>query len=353
MTENDNDFLRTRMDRLILRSLQSRTSLDEEESLREWLEKSPRNAEQHAALQRLWSLTELTDPFPEAGEPPNVEKLLAPVTGEEGGVGAAAVSKRPGTPYARHLLGRVGMAGLAASLVAIGLGLGVVFGGGEVSGLFSGGTIVTGAGEMTTITLNDESNIRLGPKSSIRLLKQDGDIVADLDGRAFFGVRREESRRFIVRTEHGEAVVSGTRFEVRSEDEEFRVLVVEGSVQVSNGDSAVDLTEGEMSVSMGGADLRESRVDDVYSLLDWMGNALVFQDTPFARALREIERRYNVSTELEDPELATLTVTAAFTDQEPEDVLLVLCEIVRARCLFGGDSVRIRAPLSLPRRNAP
>jgi ferric-dicitrate binding protein FerR (iron transport regulator) len=214
--------------------------------------------------------------------------------------------------------------------------------GGEVSGAFSGSEVVTGAGEMTTVTLLDGSSIRIGPSSRLVLTGDSDGVVAHLTGRAFFAVHSNPSRSFRVISDHGTATVFGTRFEVRTEEEEFRVMVVEGRVRVNSTDGAeVYLLESEMSLSDGGAPPTKITVTDVYEQLDWMGNALVFQRTPLHRVAKEIERQFDIAVIVEAQELFETTVSVTFTDEELDDVIMVVCEIVGALCLIENDRVRI------------
>jgi len=121
----------------------------------------------------------------------------------------------------------------------------------------------------------------------------------------------------------------------------FRVLVVEGSVRVSSGAVAAEVRAGEMSRSRLGETPTTARVDDIYTYLDWMGKALVFQATPLLRALDEVERSYGIPIEIEQSGLERLTVTATFTDQSVGDVISVLCQIVGAECTVEEERVRI------------
>jgi ferric-dicitrate binding protein FerR (iron transport regulator) len=236
------------------------------------------------------------------------------------------------------------MAALAAGLVGLGLGLGEMLRPEAAPSLpLAEGQITTGDGERTTVVLGNGTSIRLGENSRLRMSHEGVATIAELDGRAFFGVKADSAHPFIVRTKYGEAVVHGTRFEVRSEEEEFRVLVVDGEVRVSTAGVVTDLSAGDAGLSLDGAPATTFRVDDVKRQLEWMGDALIFQGTPLWRAIEEIEGRYDVDVVLETPSLGDLTVTATFTDQEWDRVVLVLCEVVRAKCSIEGDKVRIRS----------
>lgn len=342
------------MDHLILRSLQGRASPEEARDLGIWRESSPGNEARYRLLADLWSVTGAASaasrPSIGSGGVPDPEALIARAEAAEAmerelprqgtaDIQAAGTRRRRAWPAS----GRAVAA--AAVFAALGFGLATLVH--RVSGsadLLAESEVTTGAGEMTTLTLADGTRIRVGPRTHLRLGYEGRDRVAWLDGRAFFGVEADPSRTFTVRTRYGEAVVFGTRFEVRSEDEEFRVLVVDGLVQVSAGGAAEELHGGEMSRSAAGAPPSKSTVEDVAALLDWMGNALVFQRTPLERAIREIEARYGVDVVLESPELGELAVTASFTGQSLEEVILVLCETIASECLIGEEQVRIGIP---------
>lgn len=347
------------MNELIIRFLQGRATPEERERLQRWREEAPKNERTYRALAELWSLTGHAAPAMDAGELPDVDRLIEraeageaeTLAGEPGRVPAeASPSLEPSvSTTARDARSRwtrhAGVGAMAASLVAVGFGLAALADGPDTPGPLADSEIVTGAGEMTTLTLGDGSSVRIGPESRLRLVQEDDGITARLDGRAFFGVQTDPSRKFTVKTDYGEAEVFGTRFEVRSENEEFRVMVVDGKVQVSAGGAAVEVAEGEMSRSGPGGRPTASKVADVYRHLDWMGNALVFHGTPLGRVADELERRYGVDVYVEDPELTELTVSGTFTDQTLDEVLLVVCEIVGARCVHDDERVEIQSGL--------
>lgn len=325
------------MEELVIRSLQGQATPQEEARLLGWRRLDPANEARYRGLAAVWHLTGDADPVEGAPEKPSFDALMALARMGEapappGGAGRAA-AEAPRRPWRK---GRGVAAALMAATVA---GLAFVQiedhfrPSPEQAGLLEG-EIVTGAGELTTVTLADGTSIRLGPASRLRLRREGPDEVAELEGRAFFGVRSDAQRRFRVRTASGEAIVRGTRFEVRSEGDEFRVLVVDGRVQVAAAGAAVELGQSDMSHLVPGRTLTTYEVEDVYEELGWMGNSLVFHHTPLPRALEEIEQRLGLSVVLEDPELEDVTVTATFTDQTVEEVMLVLCGMLGTECII-------------------
>jgi transmembrane sensor len=330
------------MDEFIIRSLQARSSEEEEKRLRRWRAAAPDNDQRYRQLAAIWALVGVADPVRTDERAPDLKTLLAGA--ERGELRFPDPSDAPADalPFRRRPWFRRATRGaIAASLLGVGIGLGNLLDGGDPTGPLADSEIVTGAGEMTTLTLHDGTSIRIGPGSRMRVVEERHATLVRLDGRAFFGVQPGRAREFRVATAYGEAAVLGTRFEVRSEHAEFRVLVLDGEVRVSAGGHELGLTEGEMGRSVDGTPPTRYRVDDVYAHLDWMGNALVFQGTPLHRAVREIERRYWVKVLLEE-DLADVAVTVTFTDETLNDVVLVLCEMVGAQCEVDERQVHVR-----------
>lgn len=348
------------VDEIIIRVLKGSATPKDEERVRRWREASAENEDRFRQLGELWSLLSVVEPVQRGKEPPEVDELL-----RKAGESVSALTLKPGDldPASGSPVGRgreeatgeerarrvsrlsrlrsLRVGTLAACLVGLGLGLGLLMDWTPHPATPSPAEIVTGTGEMTTVAWGDRSTIRVGPNSRLRLSHESGETLAELDGRAFFAVAPTSGERFRVLTPRGEARVIGTRFEVRSERDGLRVLVVDGRVQMSVGGSDVEVGESELSLSVGGAPPTASVVEDVYEHLEWMGGVLVFQETPLHRAIREIESKYGVQVLLNEAQLAAVTVTMTFTNQPLEDVVLVLCETVGASCVIEGDRVRI------------
>jgi transmembrane sensor len=197
---------------------------------------------------------------------------------------------------------------------------------------FGASELVTGASERVTARLADGSVIRLAPDSRIQLTGTRDSRDVWLNGRAFFAVAKDEARPFTVRTRVGEVLVLGTPFEVSVERDDMRVVVLEGRVTHAASGETVSVGPGEVSQIVGGASPAVEKVEDVHSLLEWMDHVLVFDSMPLRKVADEIERHCGVRVILPDSTLSIRTVTARFTDQSVEEVLMVICRIVDARC---------------------
>jgi transmembrane sensor len=344
---------RTVLDDLIIRVLSRQATPEEAKRLDTWRIESPDNARYFASVAALWSLVAIAAPARPTTTLPPIEDIIAeaeeadadgePWPGSPRRAAGISATNRVLGGSARRDRTRFGSKTLLAATVAvIAFGVGLLADGfGRSAPAMVISAIVTGADEMVTVSLDDGTSIRVGPRSTLRITAEGNDRVAWLEGRAFFGVNPNPSRTFTVRTPHGEAVVLGTRFEVRSDDSDFRVLVVEGSVRVSAAGTSLELGEGVLAASRSGGHPEASLVEDVEPYLAWMGRTLLFQSTPLRRAIADLERLYGVDVQLADSTLSELDVTASFTDRPIDEVVLVLCAAIGAECSVADNEVWI------------
>jgi transmembrane sensor len=223
------------------------------------------------------------------------------------------------------------VAALAAMLL-LGLAIGEFRPAGESTPALGIGEFVTGATEMATARLSDGTVVRLAPRSRLRVTDRGDAREVWLDGKAFFAVQASEDHPFLVRTRAGEAHVLGTRFEVEVRDDDLRVVVVEGRVDLGARESRIALSAGQVARSVGGGAPTVVDHDNVAGLVDWMGAFLAFESTPLYRVAEELERRFDIEVLIQDPSLRDRTVTAWFGDQDVESVLAVICRIADAYC---------------------
>jgi transmembrane sensor len=210
----------------------------------------------------------------------------------------------------------------------------------EAPGL-AAGEIVTGAFEMVTTRLSDGSVVRLAPQSRLLVTASGPSREVWLDGRAFFAVAPDNERSFIVRTRAGDAVVLGTRFDVKVDENGMQVIVVEGRVAHQAGGRAVQVLAMEVSHVTGAGEPTVRRIDDPVPLLQWLGEFLVFQATPLRDVARELERQFGVAVRVADTRVGERTVTAWFTHETLEEVLLIVCRAADAHCVHRDGVVTI------------
>lgn len=315
------------MDELILVSLKGEATLAEERELLRWRRESDENERYYQEFVRTWKLAEGGDELLFPRPAPAAADLIR--IADEEGEATSSTSRR-----ARNLVHGWGMrVAAAAAMVLIGffaadfrtdeppLDLG-----------YGADEFVTGAGETATVSLRDGTVVRLAPESRLRLTGDMREREVHLAGRAYFAVAKREGKPFRVRSAAGEVTVLGTRFDLQTEREDLRLVVVEGRVAVAARGHETEVGAGEMSRVVEGTLLPVSQVPDVHTQIDWLGRFLAFQATPLADVAREIELQYGVRVEITDPELAERTITTWLSDRSLEDVLRIVCAVALAEC---------------------
>lgn len=101
----------------------------------------------------------------------------------------------------------------------------------------------SGGGELRVVQLEDGSEMRLAPRSAVKLAYDDGRRgVRVLSGQAYFEVRPDPERQFVVQAGGVQTTVLGTGFDVRRRGDGAEVAVRHGRVRV-------DRTEGRAQFS--------------------------------------------------------------------------------------------------------
>lgn len=319
------------MDDIILAALQNRISPADLKRLEESRGASRANEARYQELAQLWNASARPDPLIQADSAPPAE-LARMIRGN----GPKAPVIRLGTTSSRNrarwlIPGLAAAAGVAATLVFVSLDRNRQNAPGSVLPL-SAAEFVTDTLETATARLEDGSVVRLASNSRLRVTPTVGRREVWLDGEGYFAVAHNAQRPFHVRTRVGNIEVLGTRFDARVEGSNLRVVVTEGTVALTTGLSRVLVPAGHV------ATIGEDRIPSVVAvadpaaLLEWMGSALIFQNTPMREVARELERRYGIRVLLPDSGVATRRVTAWFNQQDAGQVLAAICRAVEAHC---------------------
>jgi ferric-dicitrate binding protein FerR (iron transport regulator) len=326
------------MDELIFRILSGEATPFEEERLRRWRDEAPENEARVQELSRIWSLS-----TPEGMDEPSeedVDRLMRNILGEAG------ERSTPIQPAVQHRRGIRSVllwgSSLAAGLAALSLGLKALREAPPTFPSISTPEVVVSAPSPQTLRLADGSFVRLAPGSRLEVRFEDGERMVYLQGRAFFAVAPDALKPFLVRAGSAQVRVLGTRFEVAAEGDEIRAVVVEGRVALSSTMGEVEVPAGSMGTVAPGTEPHTETVSDPWALMDWPGGLLVFHETPLNAVVREVESHFHRRIRIDDPEAATLRISASFQENESfDEVLETLCAVTGARCHVTPDSAVI------------
>ena len=149
----------------------------------------------------------------------------------------------------------------------------------------------TATGEQLAVVLEDGSHLQLNTQTKLQVdLKENLRYVELLDGKVFFSVAKDTTRHFEINTGTAKIRVVGTSFNVRNTEGVLRVEVLEGIVQVANGEldlpRELHATEG---LEYSGLEERRFSVSTV-DTAPWRDVGVVYRDVPLGELLTDLDR---------------------------------------------------------------
>lgn len=188
-------------------------------------------------------------------------------------------------------------------------------------------SVVVAAGQQKEVTLPDGSLIKLNGNSELSYSASDFGSKkrkVHLKGEAFFQVKRDTARPFIVETQGLTTRVLGTSFNINTHDNEHAVTVATGLVEVSEKITGkahnVLLHPSEKAVFNEAAGELQKQQQVSLDDFAWTDKILVLQNMPLQKAIARVERWYGVQIAY-DTELAERTITARYENESLEHVM--------------------------------
>lgn len=164
-----------------------------------------------------------------------------------------------------------------------------------------GASYATAVGALRDVPLADGSRITLSSDSRVEVTYSRDERHIELQrGEAFFEVAKDPGRPFTVVAGERRVTAVGTRFDVRREHADLRVVVTQGVVRLeaqagANGQRQPVTLLPAGSVALASADgvtVQAGPAAQAEDRLRWRSGFLVFHDTPLASAAAEFNR-YN------------------------------------------------------------
>ncbi|WP_418895154.1 FecR family protein [Limibacterium fermenti] len=144
----------------------------------------------------------------------------------------------------------------------------------------------------------------------------------ELQGEAFFDVKRDEARPFTIRSGNMETRVLGTSFKVTAfagQEQEVAVATGKVSVRSVNEEKAAEpvlLTRGlKVNYNPQTGEVKTGEVD-VHSLEQWKSGTLIFNEQTMSLIARQLEGRYGVQIGFSDQKIANHRVSGTFAAGE-------------------------------------
>lgn len=188
---------------------------------------------------------------------------------------------------------------------------------------------VTRVGQRASADLPDGSTIALDTDSAIDVAFEDGRRwVRLVRGQAYFDVAPDVRRPFSVEARGRIVTAIGTRFSVRSDASEVRVVLVHGKVVIrarDNDQVRFALRPGQEYRSRGGSEsVSPAKPGQIEA---WRTGYLLFDEDRLADAVAEVNRYSKDRLVVRDPKVANLRITGRFRAGDSARFGRILSEI--------------------------
>jgi transmembrane sensor len=178
----------------------------------------------------------------------------------------------------------------------------------------------------TVVALNYNSKLRYPKQFSGKLRK------VSIEGEAFFEVKPDASRPFVISAGNARIKVLGTSFNVcaRLGDKTVEVTVETGKVQVGCLELAQQpchnliLTPGEKGVLFTSDNELKKSLNENPNVTAWKTHDLVFHKTRLEEVINNLKNVYHADIQLSDPSFNDLVLTAHFNNQSIDFILEVI-----------------------------
>jgi ferric-dicitrate binding protein FerR (iron transport regulator) len=178
--------------------------------------------------------------------------------------------------------------------------------------------------------------------------------AVELEGEAYFTVRHDPRRPFVVRTQRGTTEDLGTAFTVRAYREEpyLQVVVTAGLVALRGAQHADSVLatlrpRDRAVIDSAGAATVAANVP-VENYLAWTRGRLVFTDAPLSSVIADLERWYDLDIQTSGRSLDGERLTISFATESGDEALSALAKVLDVRVSRADRSVRLM-PVHPPR----
>ena len=286
---------------LALRYLREEANDSDKETLIRWLEEDPRRKEDFAAVSALYKASDILKSEDERTSR-MLSRLNARIDSDE-----RLARQRLGKGRKGRIFKILWMSAACAAVTLV-VGLGIHwFGGTDKTKDCEYTAYSNTSDDVAAIMLDDSTRVWLGTKSSIRYNTDAGNAerVVRLSGEAYFDVRRDTSRPFIVKTGSLDVKVLGTAFCVMSDEASGKVSVLleRGSVRLQSpeGVGLVRLSPDQKAeFDAGTGDLSVEPMEAVPYIVQHY-NKVALQQVSLRDIISHIERMYGVRISARTP----------------------------------------------------
>ena len=186
--------------------------------------------------------------------------------------------------------------------------------------------IETGAGDKSKITLPDGSIVWINACSSITYDSSFGKNTrpVQLEGEAYFEVKADSEKPFLVQAKEFTYRVTGTSFNVYSyeNDNEMSVALLEGGITVEYSTHAIKIHPGEVLFFNKTTGKIIVGKHDVNILSSWRSGEFIFENMTLEELGKRLERIFNVHFVFENKEIIKETFGGTLRYQDSFETIM-------------------------------
>lgn len=193
---------------------------------------------------------------------------------------------------------------------------------------------VTDSNQKETISLNDGSEVWLNKESELKYMASFDEVERKviLNGEAFFNIKRDTKKPFIVETDAAIITVLGTSFNINTRDNnETRVSVKTGSVLITdkNKSQQIILKAGQAAVLNQQTGTLQESTRDISNDYLWHTDKMGFKKASLREVFTVLEGYFNISIINQNKNLDDCIFSMTYQKPDLESILANLKKIYK------------------------
>jgi transmembrane sensor len=217
----------------------------------------------------------------------------------------------------------------AAALIIIGLGATMLYL--NSIGVFSEKIIVAASSleRNIEVSLPDGSKVFLNRNSELSYNMNLGQSARNitLKGEAFFDIKRDPSKPFLIDAGKARIKVLGTSFSVltNNSNNAVEVFVKTGSVMVSDNSGTQNLVLEPGFIGTMDSKSSTKAVNENPNYLSWNTNMLVYEGKNLEVVFTDLKKVFDIDVAADDPEILKEAISTTFYNQPQDSIIHIIC----------------------------
>jgi ferric-dicitrate binding protein FerR (iron transport regulator) len=188
-------------------------------------------------------------------------------------------------------------------------------------------------------TLPDGSIVFLNAHTSFTYPEDfKGDLrEVNLSGEAFFNIKRDEAKPFIIHANGSDIKVLGTSFNVKAYSKNVEVSVETGKVQFKNKKKATLLIAGEQATFEAESDTIKKQAVLDKNIFAYKTKVFVFENSSLEHIAKVLAEAYQVNISLKNNRIKSCHLTTRFDNETLPDALNIIAETLNLTVISKGE----------------